>query len=162
MKEVALPIVKISKQYQITIPKKLRGSHNLDAGKYVEILPEKSGLVVKPVKSTETEQDNTDKIGKTTKQAIPRLNQKEQKLLMKAKQKIHKINTDLPHSKGLNNEEIKVAVKAGLIEEDQAYWWHEDWQKGEREAEKSIQRREGVGSFNNAEDAIDALKNAKI
>ena len=30
-------------------------------------------------------------------------------------------------------EEIKVACKVGLIDKEQAWWWVEEWQKGERE-----------------------------
>jgi hypothetical protein len=86
------------------------------------------------------------------------LAQKEQKVLAKAKKKIVKIQKDLIHSKGLTTTEVKVAAKAGLIDPDQAYWWHEDWQKGEREAEKSIAKGEIEGPFDNVEDFLKSLK----
>lgn len=40
------------------------------------------------------------------------------------------------------DEEIKLAIKVGLIDPDQAWWWKEEWQKGEREAEKEIAQKE--------------------
>ena len=76
--------------------------------------------------------------------------------LKKAKEKIKKIQKNIIHSKGLNDNEIKMAVKAGLINQDQAYWWHEVWQKNEREAERNI--KEGnFKKFNNIDDLIKDL-----
>ncbi len=68
-----------------------------------------------------------------------------------ARNKINKINRDILNSVGLTQDEIKVAVEAGLIDEDQAYFWTEEWQKGMRESERDI--REGrVTGFDNADD----------
>ncbi|WP_347274322.1 hypothetical protein [Candidatus Kuenenia sp.] len=69
---------------------------------------------------------------------VQKLTEHEQNILVAAKEKIAKINNDIIHSRGLNTAEIRVAVKAGLIDHEQAYWWHENWQKGKREAGKNI------------------------
>ncbi|MCK4618216.1 hypothetical protein KAT45_04845, partial [Candidatus Aerophobetes bacterium] len=58
---------------------------------------------------------------------------KEQEILSRAKKKIGQIQKDILHSQGLTKEEAKVASKVGLIDPDQAWWWVEEWQKGERE-----------------------------
>lgn len=82
--------------------------------------------------------------------------------MIKAKNKISKINTDPINSVGLNDEEIKLAIKTGLIDQDQSYWWHEDWQKGEREADKDIANGDLIGPFDNIKDTLKALKTVKI
>jgi len=53
-------------------------------------------------------------------------------------QKIEMIKTDLLNSRGLTEKEINVAISLGLIDRDGAYFWTEEWQKGEREAERDI------------------------
>ena len=98
----------------------------------------------------------------TDKRSISHLNKNEQKILVKAREKIKKIQTDLVHSKGLNENEVKVAVKAGLIDADQGWWWHEEWQKGERGATEAIEKGEIWGPFEDAKEAIDALKRTNV
>ena len=68
------------------------------------------------------------------------INKDEQKALTQIKKKISKIQTDHIYSKGLTNTEAKIAAKVGLIDTEQMWWWKEDWQKGEREAEKESQK----------------------
>jgi len=75
---------------------------------------------------------------------------------VKAKEKIEQIQKDIIDSQGLTQEEIKVACKVNLIDPDQAWWWTEEWQKKEREAEKDI--KEGkVKEFSKVEDLIKDL-----
>lgn len=62
---------------------------------------------------------------------------------------------------GLTREEADVAAKAGLIDPDQKYWWLEDWQKGEREAERDIQEGRISGPFTTAEELIVHLHRQK-
>jgi len=62
----------------------------------------------------------------------------EHKVLIRARAKIDRIQRDLLHSKGLTREEASVAARAGLIESDQMYWWTEEWQRGERAAERDV------------------------
>ena len=59
-------------------------------------------------------------------------------------------------AKGLTREEVTVAAKAGLIEPDQQYWWTEEWQKGEREAEADRRAGRVLGTF----DSVEAMKGA--
>jgi hypothetical protein len=86
------------------------------------------------------------------------LQKKEQGTLSRAREKITKIQTDLVNSRGLSPAEVKVAVKAGLIDPDQAYWWLEDWQKAERKAEEDIQRGRVTGPFDSAQELTDSLR----
>ena len=74
----------------------------------------------------------------TAKAPAPPLTKKGQEILSRAKEKIEQIQKDILHSQGLTKEEIKVASKVGLIDPDQAWWWTEEWQKKEREAEKDV------------------------
>ena len=72
------------------------------------------------------------------KAPAPKLSAKEQQTLARSKKKIAAIKKDLANSRGLTAEEADVAAKTGLIDPEQKYWWLEEWQKGEREAEKDI------------------------
>ena len=70
------------------------------------------------------------------------INKDEQKALTQIKKKISTIQTDHIHSKGLTDTEAEIAAKVGLIDPQQMWWWKEDWQKGEREAENNIAKGE--------------------
>ena len=59
--------------------------------------------------------------------------------------KIRAIQENLIASEGLTRREADIAAKAGLIAEDQKWWWTEEWQAGEREAEADIQAGRVVG-----------------
>ena len=63
----------------------------------------------------------------------------EQKMLISAKRRIERIRKDPLRSRGLTSQEAKIAAKTGLIAKDQMWWWTEEWQKGERAAERDIQ-----------------------
>ena len=78
--------------------------------------------------------------------AVP-LSREDQKIFKRVRAKIEKIQQDLVHSKGLTEEEIDVAVKVGLIHQDQAWWWTEEWQKQERIAEREIKEGKLRGPF---------------
>ena len=54
------------------------------------------------------------------------------------RQKIEAIQKDLSQSVGLTQEEAEIAAEAGLIADEQKWWWTEAWQEGEREAEEDI------------------------
>ena len=144
-----MPYTKIGSRHQVTIPIDLFKKLKLQEGELVEAVEQKGNILLIPKQVTD-------------KPSIPRLSKGEQKILIKAKNKISKINTDPINSVGLNDEEIKLAVKTGLIDQDQSYWWHEDWQKGEREADKDIANGNLVGPFDNIKDALQALKTVKI
>jgi hypothetical protein len=105
--------------------------------------PVEEGILVKPV---------------TVTQRMPaaRLTPKEQQLLAKAK--IEQINADITSAKGLTKAEARVAAKAGLIDPEQAWWWLESWQKGEREAEEDIRAGRMSGPFESVEEFKRAVK----
>ncbi len=84
------------------------------------------------------------------------ISQKEQEIRSQAKEKVEQIQKDILHSQGLTKQEAKVACKAGLIDPDQAWWWTEEWQKKEREAEKDVKKGK-VKRFTNVEDLIKDL-----
>jgi len=88
---------------------------------------------------------------------VPKLTAQEQQLLASAKEKITAINDDVLNSTGLTQEEANVAAKAGLIDPDQLWFWLEDWQKGEREAERDI-RAGRVETFETPEEFQKALQ----
>ena len=135
--------VKIGHKHQVTIPKEIFKQLNLQAGGLVEAIAQDGKIVFIPKQLTD-------------KPPVPRLGKAEQKTLSNAKEKITKIRMDLVHSIGLNTKEITLAVKAGLIDSDQAWWWHEDWQKDERRADKDL--AEGrYKKFDNVDDLIKEL-----
>ena len=80
-----------------------------------------------------------------------KLSANEQRALARARKKIAAINEDMVNSKGLTLNEVNAAAKAGLIAEDQRWWWLESWQEGEREAERDI-RAGRVETFNTPEE----------
>jgi len=49
-----------------------------------------------------------------------------------------------------------------VIRPDQAWFYTEEWQKGEREADEAIAKGEVVGPFEKMEDALKALKKSKL
>ncbi|TET42071.1 MAG: AbrB/MazE/SpoVT family DNA-binding domain-containing protein [Dehalococcoidia bacterium] len=136
-----MPVVKIRHKRQVTIPKEISSQLHLEVGDFVEATVENGRIVMIPKKLA-------------VKAEIVPLTEGEQQVLLKAKRKIDRIREDILHSEGLSPEEIKIATKVGLIDPDQAWWWTEEWQEGEREAEKS----ELVGPFDSAEELIKSLR----
>lgn len=59
----------------------------------------------------------------------------EQHTLAKARKKIERVRKEIIRLKTLTLEEARVAAKAGLIAEDQVWWWIEEQEKGKRKAE---------------------------
>ncbi len=75
---------------------------------------------------------------------VVKLTASEKKALERVKKKMELMNEDLMNSRGLSRKEIEAAVKAGLIDPDQAYLWSEEWQKGERVVKKKETRERRV------------------
>jgi len=94
-----MALMKIRKNYQITIPRNLRNKFNLAEGDYVEMETRNGTIVLKPVK---------------------------------------------------------------VIQPDQEYFYTNEWQKKEAEVDEEIRQGDVVGPFDNAKDALKALKTAKI
>lgn len=131
-------VVKVRPRRQVTIPKEIFNKLHLEEGDFIEAKAEYQKIVLIPKKLV-------------TKTGVIPLDKEEQKILKKAKAKIERIKQDLPHSKGLSEEEIEVSIKIGLIDKDQAWWWTEEWQKGEREAEKEVRDGKLLGPFSTVE-----------
>jgi len=86
-----------------------------------------------------------------TKTGVIPLSKDGQRILKSAKAKMDKIKQNIVHSKGLTEQEIAIAVKVGLIDKDQTWWWTEEWQKGEREAQKETTAGKLLGPFSSVE-----------
>jgi hypothetical protein len=94
----------------------------------------------------------------TAKAPAPALTKEEQKILRQVKDKVLKIQTDLINSYGLSDEEIELAARVGLIDKEQAWWWREEWQKGERKVEENIAQGEVSGAFEDMDKLIEHLQ----
>ncbi len=94
-----MELMKIRKNYQLTIPRNLRNKFNLLEGDYVEVDTRNEFIVLRPVK---------------------------------------------------------------VIQPDQEYFFTKEWQKKEAEADEDIRKGDVFGPFENAADAVKALKTAKI
>ena len=96
IRESHMELVKVKRNYQITIPQNLRKLIRLVVGDYVEVDIQDNTLVIRPVK---------------------------------------------------------------VIHPDQEYFFTKEWQEKEAEAEKDIVGGKVAGPFENARDALKALKN---
>jgi bifunctional DNA-binding transcriptional regulator/antitoxin component of YhaV-PrlF toxin-antitoxin module len=141
--ELNMPLRKVRRFYQVSLPAKLSKKFGIAERDYVEMEPVAEGILVKPVTVTQ-------------RVTATRLTPKEQQLLAKAK--IKQINADITSAKGLTKAEARVAAKAGLIDPEQAWWWLESWQKGEREAEEDIRAGRMSGPFESVEEFKRAVK----
>jgi AbrB family looped-hinge helix DNA binding protein len=140
-----MSVVKVRPRRQITIPKEIYNKLHLEEGDYIEARAEDQKIVLVP--KTLVAKPNV----------VP-LNKEEQNMLKKTKVKMERIRRDFAHSKGLTTEEINVAVKTGLIDPEQTWWWTEQWQKGEREAEKEIREGKLLGPFSTVEHFKNAIE----
>jgi AbrB family looped-hinge helix DNA binding protein len=139
-----MSVVKIGPKHQITIPKEIFNQLHLEVGGFLDVVASEERIIIIPKELT-------------TKVMVPALNKDEQKALTQIKKKINKIQTDLIHSKGLTDTEAEIAAKVGLIDPEQMWWWKEDWQKGEREAENNIAKGEVSEAFQNIDDVMSDL-----
>ena len=140
-----MSVVKVRPRRQVTIPKEIFNRLHLEVGDFIEAKAEDQKIVLVPKKLV------------TKTEVIP-LNKEEQKTLKKAKVKIENIKQTPARSKGLTKQEIEVAIKVGLIDEDQAWWWTDEWQKGERAAEKEIEGGKLRGPFSTVEQFKNVLE----
>jgi hypothetical protein len=83
----------------------------------------------------------------------PRNNYPSSSAILKAQKKIARINSKAARAKGLTPAELDVAIKAGLIDKKQAWFWTVAWQKMEREADRSR-----TFEFDNVKDALEFLR----
>jgi AbrB family looped-hinge helix DNA binding protein len=140
-----MSIVKVGPRRQVTIPKEIFTKLHLEEGDFIEARAEDQKIVLVPKKLA-------------TKTDIIPLTKEEQKILKKTRDKIDQIKRDMAHSKGLAEGEMVLAIKVGLIDRDQAWWWTEEWQKGERETEKEIREGKLLGPFSTVEQLKSAIE----
>lgn len=140
-----MPKVKIGPKHQVTIPQEVFEDLRLRAGDLLEAETRRGQIIFTPLQVV-------------AKTPAVRLTAAKQRVLKGARAKIERIQRDLLHTKGLTDEECKLAAKAGLIDPEQAYWWTEAWQKRERQAEADLQAGRALGPFDHAADLINALK----
>ena len=139
-----MPVVKIGPKHQVTIPKEIFDQLDLQTGDFLEAVTQEGKIVMIPKQLI-------------NKAPAPSLTAEEQATLPRVKDKISKIQMDLANSQGLTTEEAKLAIKVGLIDPEQAWWWSEEWQKGEREAEKEIAQNELSKSFRSLDKLVEHL-----
>jgi AbrB family looped-hinge helix DNA binding protein len=94
-----MALIKVKKNFQITLPNRLRRTLKIAVGDYLEVEKQDSELVLKPVK---------------------------------------------------------------MIHPDQAYFYTREWQEGEAQADKDIEKGEVLGPFDTIKKGLKALKTAKI
>jgi AbrB family looped-hinge helix DNA binding protein len=143
-----MPLVKIGPKHQVTIPKEVFESLQLSAGDLLEMRAQNGKGVLIPKRVVE-------------RTLVPKLSSKEQALLSSAKKKIAAINRNIRTAKGLTEAETKVAAKVGLIDPDQRWWWREEWQKGEREADDDLINGRVSKPFHSADELIGHLRSLK-
>jgi AbrB family looped-hinge helix DNA binding protein len=140
-----MPAVRIGPKHQVTIPKEVFEALSLEVGDFLDATAQGGRIVLAPKQLA-------------AKAPAPRLTSAEQRTLAQAKAKIERIQRDLLHATGLTEEEAHVAAKAGLIDPDQAYWWTEAWQKGERAAEADARAGRLLGPFATVEAFREGMK----
>jgi len=140
-----MPVVRIGPKHQVTIPKEVFDQLHLKPGDFLEAISQGGKVIMVPKQLA-------------AKAPAPSLTKKEQQILSQAKQRINCIQADLLRSQGLTKEEIEVACKVGLIDKEQAWWWVEEWQKGEREAEKDIRKERLYGPFGSVKEFKESIK----
>ncbi len=99
--ETTLQLIKITKNFQVTLPAKLRNIFKLKEGDYLEANVKNGAFVFKPKKMVD-------------------------------------------------------------IDSDQAWFWTDEWQEKERQADEDIKKGNVSGPFDNIDDCLNALKNSKI
>ena len=94
-----MALIKVKKNFQVTLPNRLRRTLKIAVGDYLEVEKKDSELILKPVK---------------------------------------------------------------MIHPDQAYFYTREWQEGEAQADKDIEKGEVLGPFDTIKKGLKALKTAKI
>ena len=144
-----MPFVKVGPRHQITIPQEIREAAGIDAGDFLEIAVQRGRVVIVPTQVV-------------SRPVAVKLSKKEQGALLSARQKIKAIQEDMINATGLTKPEADVAVKAGLIAADQQWWWLEEWQEGERQAEQDERDGNMSGPFETADELIAHLHQQRV
>lgn len=136
---------RISPKHQITIPKEVFESAQLEVGDILEAAVGNGKVILTP-------KHLADKV------PAVKFSANERRALTRAQKKIKAMNEDLLNSRGLTRNEAEVAAKAGLIDKNQIWFWLEGWQKGERTAERDVREGRVSGPFETADELIADLE----
>ena len=137
--------IRIGPKHQVTIPLKVFEALKLTVGDFLDASAQSGRIVLTPMQLA-------------AKVPAARLTPAEQRTLARAKAKIERIRQDLLRARGLTPGEAHIAAKAGLIDPDQAYWWTEAWQKGERAAEADRRTGKLLGPFATVKEFTESMK----
>ncbi len=129
---------KIKERFQVTIPREVRDRFKCEVGDTLDVVYQNGRIVMVPQQVI-------------AKPQIAKLDKREQVLAHIARDKIRKIGSDFLNSVGLSEDEIRVATKIGLIDPDEAWWYSEEWQAGEREASNEVKDGEVSEAMEGAE-----------
>src|SRR5437867_11356730 len=135
---MVMSTVRIGPSRQVTLPAEVLEKLDLGAGDALEAEVREGKLVLTP---------------KSAGMPAP----EERKLLQQARRKIARIRKDLARSRGLTSAEANIAIRLGLIDSDQRWWWMEAWQSGERQAERDIKAGR-VQVFESADQLLQDLR----
>ena len=145
-----MPKTKVNAEQNIKLPKSILSKYRLKVGDILMIRVVSGSIILTPEKS---------KNGKKKLNGHSKNHTKlEPRLLEFAKKKIAAINSNLRTAKGLTEAETKAAAQAGLIAADQRWWWTEEWQKGERKAQRDIDAGRVSKVYDNVDEALQVLK----
>jgi len=133
-----LATTKIKERFQVTIPREVRDRFKCEVGDTLDVVYQNGRIVMVPQQVI-------------AKPQIAKLDKREQVLAHIARDKIRKIGSDFLNSVGLSEDEIRVATKIGLIDPDEAWWYSEEWQAGEREASNEVKDGEVSEAMEGAE-----------
>ena len=148
-----MPKTKVSADQNVKIPKSILSKYRLKEGDSFMIRIVSGSIILTPEKLK-----NGKKLQKKLNGHSRNHTKRVQTRLESAKKKIAAINQNLRTSKGLTEAETKVAAQAGLIDPKQRWWWTEEWQKGERAAQRDIDAGRVSKVYDDVDEALQALK----
>jgi len=136
-----MAIARVGPNHQIIIPASLLRQIHLAVGDLLEVETRAGAIMLTPIESGQS----------------PGLTSDEQARLSAVRRKIEAIRRDLTSAPGLRAEEAELAVRAGLIAEEECWWWLDEWLEGEREANREI-REARVGHLLDPESTAGGLR----
>jgi len=145
-----MPKIKVSADRNVKLPKAILSKSRLKAGDSFTIRIVSGSIILTPEKF----KNGKKKLNSQSKHHT----KPKQALLETAKKKIAAINTNLRTARGLTEAETKAAAQAGLIDPDQRWWWTEEWQNGERKAQRDIDAGQVSKVYDDVDEALQALK----
>ncbi|MGH7599848.1 MAG: AbrB/MazE/SpoVT family DNA-binding domain-containing protein [bacterium] len=149
-----MPKTKVSADQNVKIPKSILSKYRLKEGDIFTIRIVSGSIILTPEKLKNGKKLQKKRNGYSNRNHSRR----EQLLLESAKKKIAAINRNLRTARGLTEAETKAAAQVGLIDPDQRWWWTEEWQKGERKAQRDIETGRVSKVYDDVGEALRALK----